>query len=86
MRKSDFRSPVVRCGDRSTDNHASSARRLRDAGVINGFFEPLVGGSVKKFSSSADSGGGSRTESISTTFSNTFSSSIVATCVLEGKC
>ena len=77
MRRSDLRSPVVRFNDRSTNNHASSARRLRDAGVITGFLKPLVGGTVRKFSSSAEVGGISRAESISIVFSNIFSFSLV---------
>lgn len=86
MRRVDLRSAVVRRGDRSTDSHASSARRLRDVGVIDGLFEPLVAGSIKKFSSSAEAGGASRIVSISTTFSSVFSLSIAATYDLQNRC
>jgi hypothetical protein len=79
MRRVDLRSAVVRCGDRSTDNHVSSARRLRDAGVINGFRELLLAGSIKKFISSAEAGGASRTLRMSTTFWSAFSLSTLAT-------
>lgn len=72
MRRSDFRSAVSRYGDRNTASHASSARRLREAGVINGLLDPLLVGVVKKFSSSAEAGGASRTESISIMFSSLF--------------
>lgn len=78
MRRRDLRSAVVRCGDRSTDSHASSARRLRDADVINGFLDPLVGGAAKKLSSSAEAGGELRTESMSMMFSSDFSFLLLA--------
>ena len=78
MRRSDLRSAGVRDDDRKIESHASSARRLRDAGVISGFLEPFVGGVAKKFSSSAESGGAFRTQSISIMCSSMCTFSVAA--------